>query len=68
MKNAVEMGPDAIIYIPSFVKTGSGIQKDTQTTWSFYKPTFAFLRISRLKLRMKHVQYNRIKARHESER
>jgi hypothetical protein len=27
MKYAVEMGPGAMIYIPSFVKIGSGIQK-----------------------------------------
>jgi hypothetical protein len=27
MKYAVEMGPGAMIYIPSFMKTGSGIQK-----------------------------------------
>jgi hypothetical protein len=27
MKYAVEMGLSAMIYIPSFVKTGSGIQK-----------------------------------------
>jgi hypothetical protein len=38
MKYAVEMGSGAIICIPSFIKTGSGIQKliargytDTQT-------------------------------------
>jgi hypothetical protein len=35
MKYAVEMGSGAMIYIPSFIKTGSGIQKliarDTQT-------------------------------------
>jgi hypothetical protein len=35
MKNAVEMGSGAIIYIPGFIKIGSGIQKlvgrDTQT-------------------------------------
>jgi hypothetical protein len=37
MKYAVEMGSDAMIYIPSFMKIGSGIQKligvyrDTQT-------------------------------------
>jgi hypothetical protein len=24
---AVEMGSDAMIYIPSFIKTGSGVQK-----------------------------------------
>jgi hypothetical protein len=27
MKYALEMGSDAIIYIPSFIKIGSGIQK-----------------------------------------
>jgi hypothetical protein len=34
MKYAVEMGSGAMIYIPSFINTGSGIQKlmgDTQT-------------------------------------
>jgi hypothetical protein len=35
MKYAVEMGSGATIYIPSFIKIGSGIQKfiggDTQT-------------------------------------
>jgi hypothetical protein len=29
MKYAVEMGSDALIYIPSFIKTGSSIQKLT---------------------------------------
>jgi hypothetical protein len=39
MKYAVELGSDAMIYIPSFIKIGSGIQKfikrytDPQTTW-----------------------------------
>jgi hypothetical protein len=27
MKYAVEMGSSVMIYIPSFIKTGSGIQK-----------------------------------------
>jgi hypothetical protein len=27
MKYAVEMGSDAMIYIPSFINNGSGIQK-----------------------------------------
>jgi hypothetical protein len=27
MKNAVEMGSVVVIYIPSFIKIGSGIQK-----------------------------------------
>jgi hypothetical protein len=33
MRYAVEMGSGAMIYIPSFIKIGSGIQKftDTQT-------------------------------------
>jgi hypothetical protein len=37
MKNAIEIGSGAVIYIPSFIKTGSGIIKliggstDTQT-------------------------------------
>jgi hypothetical protein len=26
MKHAVEMGSDAMIYVPSFIKIGSGIQ------------------------------------------
>jgi hypothetical protein len=43
MKYAVEMGSGAMIYIPSFTKIGSGIQKlkeeDTQTHRS-HKPTF----------------------------
>jgi hypothetical protein len=40
MKYAVEMGTGAVIYIPSFLRTGSGIQMlmgvgytDTQATW-----------------------------------
>jgi hypothetical protein len=44
MKYAVVMGSGAMIYIPSFIKTGSGIQKlirrDTQTAWRSHKPTF----------------------------
>jgi hypothetical protein len=41
MKYAVEMGPGAMIYIPIFMKTGSGIQKlgHTQTGWRSHKPT-----------------------------
>jgi hypothetical protein len=30
MKNAVEMGSGSVIYIPSFIKTGSDIQKLTR--------------------------------------
>jgi hypothetical protein len=41
MKYAVQMDSDAMIYIPSFIKIGSGIQNlikgigftDTQTAW-----------------------------------
>jgi hypothetical protein len=39
MKRGVQMGSGAMIYIPSFVKTGSGTQKlmggggGTQTEW-----------------------------------
>jgi hypothetical protein len=39
MKYPIEMGSGAIIYIPSFIKIGSGIRKlirgctDTQTGW-----------------------------------
>jgi hypothetical protein len=39
MKYAIEMGSGVMIYIPSFIKIGSGIQKliggytDTQTDW-----------------------------------
>jgi hypothetical protein len=39
MKQAVEMGSDAMIYIPSFTKTGSAILNlkwgytDTQAAW-----------------------------------
>jgi hypothetical protein len=37
MKYAVEIGSGVMIYIPSFIKIGSGIQKidraDTQTAW-----------------------------------
>jgi hypothetical protein len=47
MKYAVEIGSGAMIYIPSFIKIGSGIQKlirwreihryiDTQTAWRYH--------------------------------
>jgi hypothetical protein len=46
MTYAVEMGSVAMIYIPRFIKSGSGIQKliegqytDTQTAWRSHKPT-----------------------------
>jgi hypothetical protein len=45
MKYAVEMGSGAIMYIPSFIKIGSGIEKlmgggDSQTAQRSHKPTF----------------------------
>jgi hypothetical protein len=44
MKYAIGMGSGVMIYMPSFVKIGSGIQKllrgsYTQTTWRSHKPT-----------------------------
>jgi hypothetical protein len=45
MMYAVEMGSDAMMYIPCFIKTGSGIQKliggftDAQTAWRSHKLT-----------------------------
>jgi hypothetical protein len=47
MKYAIEMGSGAMIYIPSFVKIGSGIQMliggggdlQTQTAWRSHNPT-----------------------------
>jgi hypothetical protein len=53
MKYAVELGSGAMIYIPGFIKIGSGIQKlmggihretytDTQTAWIGHEPTFLF--------------------------
>jgi hypothetical protein len=52
MKYVVEMGSGPMMYIPSFIKTGSGIQKlmwrgytGTQTAWRSRKPTFLFFKI-----------------------
>jgi hypothetical protein len=52
MKYAVEMGSCVMMYIPSFIKTGSSIQKliggnsqtqtHTQRAWRLHKPTFIF--------------------------
>jgi hypothetical protein len=54
MNYAVEMGSGAMIYVPSFIKIGSGVHKlmggeggiitDTQTTLRSYKPTFFFFK------------------------
>jgi hypothetical protein len=37
MKYAVEMGSGAMIYIPSFIKIGSGIQKLTRRDSQTYR-------------------------------
>jgi hypothetical protein len=46
VKYAVEMGSGAMMYIQSFMKIGSGIQKlivgDTYAAWCSHKPTFIF--------------------------
>jgi hypothetical protein len=46
MKYTIEMGSGPMMYIPSFMKIGSAIQKmierDAQTAWSAHKPTFIF--------------------------
>jgi hypothetical protein len=46
MNHTVEMGSDAVIYIPNFIKIASAIQKlieeDTQTAWRSHTPTFNF--------------------------
>jgi hypothetical protein len=50
MKYAVEMCLGAMMYIPNFLKIGSGIQKlmgkitDTQTAWRSHKPFFYFFK------------------------
>jgi hypothetical protein len=48
MKYAVEMGPCAMLYIPSFIKIGSADQNitggnpDTQTAWKLHEPILIF--------------------------
>jgi hypothetical protein len=47
MKYSVEMGSGAMIYIPSFIKIGSGIQKliggsHRHTAWRSHKLVFMF--------------------------
>jgi hypothetical protein len=57
MKYAVEMGSAAMIYIPSFIKIDSDIQKimggggNTQTAWRLHKPTFIFLQNKKSRLK-----------------
>jgi uncharacterized C2H2 Zn-finger protein len=57
MRHAVEMGSDAMIYIPSFIQTGPGIQvigRDSQTAWRSHRPTFIFKsKKSRIKRKVK---------------
>jgi hypothetical protein len=51
MKYAVEMGSGGMMYVPSFIKIGSGTQKiiggihryrDTQTAWKYHNPSLIF--------------------------
>jgi hypothetical protein len=49
MTYTAAMDSCVMIYIPNFIKTGSGIQKlirgihtHTQTAWRLHKPTFIF--------------------------
>jgi hypothetical protein len=51
MKYAIEMGSGAMIYMPSFIKIGSGIQKlitgfhrntYKHTAWRSHKPTLEY--------------------------
>jgi hypothetical protein len=56
MKYAVEMGSGATIYITSFIRIASSIQKltwrgytDTQTAWWSHKSTFIFWRLGKAK-------------------
>jgi hypothetical protein len=56
MKYAAEMGSGAMIHIPSFIKTGSSVQKligriCRHTAWRSYKPPLFFQhKESRLKI------------------
>jgi hypothetical protein len=56
MKYAVGRSSGAMIYIPSFIKIASGIQKlmgsggytNTQTVWRSHKPNFIFFKIRKV--------------------
>jgi hypothetical protein len=54
MKYAVEIVSGAMIYITSFIKFGSGIQKllggitNTQIGWRSQKPTFIFFKVRKV--------------------
>jgi hypothetical protein len=45
MKYAAEMGSGTMIYILSFIKIGSGLQKFTRRIHRSQKPTFNFFKI-----------------------
>jgi hypothetical protein len=51
MKYAVELGSGVMTYMPSFIKTGSGIQKlmgghtDTQKAWRFFRNEESTLKV-----------------------
>jgi hypothetical protein len=51
MNCAIQIGSGAMIYIRSFIKIGSAIQKlivgDTQTAWRFHMPTFIFSKLGK---------------------
>jgi hypothetical protein len=53
MKYATEMGSEAMIYIPNFIKTGSGIPKfmgytEKQRAQRLHKPTLIFFKIRKV--------------------
>jgi hypothetical protein len=54
MEYAIEMGLGAVMYIPSFMKIGSAVQKlmggctVAQRAWRSHKPTFVFFKIREL--------------------
>jgi hypothetical protein len=48
MKYAVEMGSGAMIYIPSFIKIGSGIQKLMVGDSDTHKAIFIFFKIRKV--------------------
>jgi hypothetical protein len=51
MKYATQIGPGAVIYMPSFINIDSGIKKlmgrgrITDTIWKSHKPAFIFFKI-----------------------
>jgi hypothetical protein len=58
MKCAVQMGSGVMIYIPSFIKMGSDLQKlmewdtNSQTASRLHKPTFTFFKNEDRKLKI----------------